>query len=159
VVADVVVGAQAFERTRGTPEWRLQTVVSTAPDLPAVPLDERQMRQALMNLLTNAYQAAARPDTHVTVDARVVEKAGRRWARVTVRDEGPGIAPEMRARLFEPFVTTKATGSGLGLAVVKRIVEGHRGELAVESEPGRGTAFFLDLPLEREEAARGPAAG
>jgi len=147
VVGDAVQGAAAFDRGRGTPPERLRALVKVDPGLPPVRLDERQMRQALMNLLANAFQALGRGGGHVEVEAGLVGKGDRTVARVTVRDNGPGIPPQVRARMFEPFVTTKATGSGLGLAVVRRIVESHRGEISFESTPEKGTAFFVDLPL------------
>ena len=71
---------------------------------------------------------------------------------VSVADNGAGIDDFVRARIFDPFITTKATGDGqkrgmgLGLAIVKRIIEGHRGAITVTSETGRGTTFFVHLP-------------
>jgi signal transduction histidine kinase len=70
---------------------------------------------------------------------------------VEVEDTGVGIPPELHTRIWEPFFTTKATGTGLGLAVVKRIVEDHQGEVAVRSEVGRGTQVAVTLPLRPEE--------
>ncbi len=65
---------------------------------------------------------------------------------ILVRDEGAGISEEVRERIFEPFFTTKKEGTGLGLAMVHRIIEGHGGALSVESEVGRGTTFRVVLP-------------
>src|SRR5690606_11164349 len=69
------------------------------------------------------------------------------WIQINVRDEGPGIAPEVRDSLFMPFVTTKQKGSGLGLAISQRIVEEMGGRIAVSSRPGEGTTFSILLPV------------
>ncbi|HEU4385255.1 MAG TPA: GAF domain-containing protein [Anaeromyxobacteraceae bacterium] len=113
------------------------------PDLPLVSMDARLMRQAVLNVAVNAVQAMPRGG-RLTVRAR---REGS-WARVEIRDSGPGIPDEIRHRVFEPFFTTKASGTGLGLAVVRRIVEGHGGEVAVAGEPGQGTAVTIRIPLE-----------
>jgi PAS domain S-box-containing protein len=113
------------------------------PGLPAVSMDARLMRQAVLNVAVNAVQAMPRGGK-LTLRAR--RDGG--WARVEIRDSGPGIPDEIRHRVFEPFFTTKASGTGLGLAVVKRIVEGHGGEVALSSEAGAGAAFTIRLPLE-----------
>jgi signal transduction histidine kinase len=71
----------------------------------------------------------------------------RGWARIAVTDQGPGIPPQAADRIFQPFFTTKATGTGLGLAVVKRIAEAQSGEVLVDSS-AEGTTFTLRLPLQ-----------
>jgi PAS domain S-box-containing protein len=123
------------------------------PGLPPVTMDGHQMRQAFLNVAANAAQAMIRGGT-LTVRAR---REGP-WVRVDLEDEGPGIPPEVRRRVFQPFFTTKPSGTGLGLAVVKRIVEAHRGEVAFENLPGKGTRFTVRLPLEAP-AEGAPAAG
>jgi len=77
------------------------------------------------------------------------ETAHRPLVEVQVRDEGEGIAPELLERVFDPFVTTKAQGLGLGLAIAHRIIEEHQGAITVESQPGKGTAFACFLPFKR----------
>ena len=95
---------------------------------------------ALTNLVNNAFEAA--PNVVVTLQATL------RGDRVefTVRDNGPGIAPSIRSRVFEPFFSTRPAGTGLGLAVVKTVAEAHGGSLALHSEQGGGTRFDIDLP-------------
>ena len=96
---------------------------------------------ALTNLVNNAFEAA--PDVVVTLQAKL------RGDRVefTVRDNGPGIAPSIQSRVFEPFFSTRPAGTGLGLAVVKTVAEAHGGDLALHSEQGgRGTRIDIDLP-------------
>ncbi|MBK9516943.1 MAG: HAMP domain-containing protein [Anaeromyxobacter sp.] len=116
-----------------------------------VALDPTMMRRVLANLTENAVQAAApaRARLHLGV-AR-----GRDRAVLTVADEGPGIEQGLRARVFDPYVTTKASGTGLGLAVVKKIVLQHGGEIEVGERPGGGAAFTLALPLAEPPEAGG----
>jgi signal transduction histidine kinase len=111
--------------------------------MPPVLLDARLMRQAVLNVAVNAAQAMPKGGT-LTVRARIDGA----FAHVELSDTGPGIPEEVRHRVFEPFFTTRASGTGLGLAVVRRIVEGHGGEVAVSSAPGRGAVVMLRLPVE-----------
>ncbi len=113
--------------------------------------DPDQIRQVYLNLLRNASQAAG-PGGRVGITARRSDDS----YLVEFSDNGPGIAAAERERIFEPFYTTRASGSGLGLAIVSRIVNEHGGEIKVESEPGRGCAFLVSLPL-RENQQEGPA--
>jgi two-component system sensor histidine kinase FlrB len=95
---------------------------------------------ALTNLINNAFESA--PDVIVTLQAKL------RGDRVefTVRDNGPGIAPSIQSRVFEPFFSTRPAGTGLGLAVVKTVAEAHGGDLALHSEGGHGTRIEINLP-------------
>jgi two-component system, sensor histidine kinase FlrB len=95
---------------------------------------------ALTNLINNAFESG--PDVVVTLQAKL------RGDRVefTVRDNGPGIAPSLQSRVFEPFFSTRPAGTGLGLAVVKTVTEAHGGNLALHSARGTGTRIELDLP-------------
>lgn len=112
------------------------------PDLPTISLDVDLFRQALLNLLLNAEQAM--PDGgEITIAARIEPDR----VILDIIDTGCGIEPEAMGRLFRPFYTTRASGTGLGLPTTKRIVEAHGGTIAVESEPGRGTRFSLSLPI------------
>ncbi len=120
--------------------------VEVEPDLPPVPMDRRQVRQALVNVVANALQAMPQGG-RVRVRAGREAYNGREHLRIDISDQGLGIPAELLHRVFEPFFTTKAQGTGLGLAVVKRIIEEHRGEIALESTPGHGTTFILRLPL------------
>jgi signal transduction histidine kinase len=111
-------------------------------------MDARLMRQALLNVLLNAVQAMPSGGT-LAVSARREGGA----VRLEVADTGAGIPEEVRHRVFEPFFTTRPTGTGLGLAVVKRIAEDHRAPVAIESVEGGGTRFVLLLPLDAPGAA------
>jgi two-component system NtrC family sensor kinase len=105
-----------------------------------------QLVQVFVNLLTNASQAAPEQDGLIIVTTSF-EPAERR-VRIVVEDNGCGIAPEHLRQVFLPFFTTKGDrhGTGLGLSIVKSILEGHDGAIRVESEPGRGARFVLELP-------------
>ena len=105
--------------------------------------DRGQIRQALVNLIQNGLEAIG-PGGKVTVSAQA---DGDRLT-IVVADSGPGLSAERAADLFVPNLTTKAHGSGLGLTIVQRIVNDHRGSVAAESAPGRGTTFRIVLPLE-----------
>ena len=99
------------------------------------------LAQALRGLLQNALDATENRQTvqlTATFDAH--------WIRLTIRDEGSGMPPEVLARAGEPFFTTKEKGTGLGLAVVQQVVEGFGGRIDVSSEPGRGARFDIWLP-------------
>jgi PAS domain S-box-containing protein len=117
------------------------------PDLPEVRLDARMVRRALLNVVVNGLQAMPRGGV-LTVAAATDVSGGKRWARVDVQDTGPGVPPDVLGKIFQPFFTTKTTGTGLGLAVVKRIMEAHHGEVLVESRAGEGTKVSLLLPLD-----------
>jgi len=144
-------------------EERISLVLQLDPDAGSVSADPGQLEQVLVNLVVNgrdAIEGAGR----IEVETRRVElgdEAGEHlggfepgpYVRVTVRDDGSGIAPEHRARLFEPFYTTKAVdeGTGLGLATVDGIVHQSGGWIEVESEVGEGSAFHVYLPTTRPE--------
>jgi signal transduction histidine kinase len=143
-LGEILIGAVEAAR-RAMPSGQVTFGVEVAPELPPIWVDAEMIRQAMVNLLTNAAQAMPRGGT-VTVRANPELRGLARYARVEVQDEGPGIAPELAERVFQPFFTTKAAGTGLGLAVVKRIADAHRAEVAVRSTPGRGSTFILWLP-------------
>ena len=114
-----------------------------------------QLQQAFVNLFLNALEAMG-PNGTLTVitesipagagPARSGEIAGEAQLRLTIQDTGAGIPPESMGRLFEPFFTTKSDGTGLGLPITRRIILEHRGEITVESAPGKGTTFRIILP-------------
>ncbi len=120
-------------------------------DLPPVPADENQLRQALLNLLRNAAEAM-KGGGRITVATS--SEAGE--VRVTIADTGEGIADEHRARIFEPFFSTKARGTGLGLALTHQIVVEHGGGIDVDSQLGRGTTFTVRLPAASASPATVP---
>lgn len=127
---------------------RIRLERDVAPDLPPVPMDARLIRQALLNLFTNAVQAMPRGGT-LSVAAHLEGDS----IRIDVCDTGNGIPEEVRHRIFEPFFTTRPTGTGLGLAVVRRILDDHRATIRVDPGDGAGTRFVVHLPLSVGGAA------
>lgn len=114
--------------------------------LPTIMGDPVQLKETLVNLLVNAMEAMGEGGAvTITEEEGVMEPYGR-VAIVRVSDNGPGLAPKVQARIFEPFVSTKEEGTGLGLAISKRIMEEHGGWLHATSEAGRGATFVLGLP-------------
>jgi PAS domain S-box-containing protein len=128
--------------------------LEVAPRTPAVPHDQDQLEQVIINLLKNAVEASqAGGMVRIAVLATVPAKGGGRSRAATgstirIEDQGSGIEPEHLRTIFEPFFTTKPGGTGLGLYISHDIVKRHHGTLTVQSEPGQGTVFTLDLPLE-----------
>jgi signal transduction histidine kinase len=113
--------------------------------------DGRKLRQALLNLVTNAIQASPRgAAVHIAV-ARACE-----GARITVRDDGTGMTPEVLERIRKPYFTTKEGGTGLGVAVARGLVEQHGGRMEFKSVPGSGTTVTLLLPMKATPCARLP---
>ena len=163
-IGDIVREACDFVRAdmaRNGVELRL----SIQPDLPAVKADEAQLKQALFNLLRNAREAmdkaidkardkaGDRGQAHAsagTIEVRL-ERGAAGGVLITVEDEGAGIKPAARARLFEPFFSTKSHGTGLGLAITRQIVQAHGGSISCAAREQRGTRFSIHLP----EAASG----
>ena len=120
-------------------------------ELPPVGLDAAQSREALWNLLVNAVEAMPSGGELRVIVQR--SSTGDDFIEVVVRDTGKGIATSEREKIFQPFHTTKAdgTGLGLGLAIVQRVVEAHAVEVEVESEEGAGSAFRLRFPVSSDE--------
>ncbi|MCX7023214.1 MAG: ATP-binding protein [Spirochaetes bacterium] len=118
------------------------------PDDFVIRVDRAQMRQSLGNLIANAIDAMDGSGA-VSFRADLVKNEESRYCRFQVRDSGRGIARENRDRVFTPYFTTKPNGTGLGLAIVRHIVHDHGGRIRFESEPGAGTVFIIEFPVDR----------
>jgi two-component system nitrogen regulation sensor histidine kinase NtrY len=114
-----------------------------ASELPTVAVDPEQFRRVVINLIDNAIEAM---DRRGTLDLETTRDLARRTVRISVADDGPGIAPGEREKLFLPHYSTKQRGSGLGLAIVRRIVSEHGGVIEVTDNPPHGARFVIELP-------------
>jgi two-component system sensor histidine kinase HydH len=113
-------------------------------DLPRIPLDRDLFKQALLNLLLNAHQAMP-GGGHVTIQARLIA-APESAIELCVIDTGNGMSPDVVAKAFKPFFSTRSAGTGLGLPMARKIIEAHGGTIELESAEGRGTKFTIRLP-------------
>jgi signal transduction histidine kinase len=143
--ASEILQAVVDEYAHVARDRRIELRLDPAPEI-AVSCSAGALTSLVANLVVNALEHMGdASERRVAVRARAV---GARL-RVEVEDTGPGIDPSLRARLFHPFVRaagTFASGLGLGLATARRIAESHGGEVGVESEPGRGSRFWFELP-------------
>ena len=138
---------EVLDLTRRQAERSRIGVTVELAGLPLLAGDGGQIRQVLLNLVLNALQAM--PDGgQLAVTTRSEGKA----ATVTVADNGPGIPPGEEARIFKPFVTTRADGTGLGLPISQRIVASHGGQITLVPRPGGGASFVVSLPVPGEVA-------
>ncbi len=152
VPADLGAFVTDFVRTSPQLAERAEVTVTVAAGRVPVALDAALMRRVLVNLAENAVQAVgpSRARLHLGV-ARARDRAV-----LTVADEGPGVEPALRPRVFDPYFTTKGEGTGLGLAIVKKIVLQHGGEVELGERPGGGASFTIWLPLAWEGDAPRP---
>jgi signal transduction histidine kinase len=114
------------------------------PPIAAVP---DQLTQVCLNLVINAVEAM--PSGGILM---IVSAQRDNWLAIEIQDTGAGLRPDEAARIFEPFYTTKADGTGLGLAVSYGIIQQHGGHIEVKGVPGQGTTFTVLLPLQRNDA-------
>jgi two-component system, LuxR family, sensor kinase FixL len=127
----------------GARDSGIKVQLRIAPQLPEVAVDRVQLQQVLVNLIRNAVEAMESERRELTVSAAPDDDGG---VAIRVADTGPGLAPEVAERLFQPFVTTKPQGMGIGLSICRAIVEAHGGGLHAEPNPGGGTVFAFSLP-------------
>jgi len=133
------------------PALALKTAL--APDLPTLEVDPDQIKRAVLNLVDNAVEAVSGAG-EVTVETRFLPETKR--VRIVVSDDGVGIPPEDKDKLFLPYFSTKAAGMGLGLAIVHQIVTDHGGSIWVEDNAPKGSRFVIELPVDRP-ASQGEA--
>ncbi len=127
---------------------QIRIVRNFSTDLPKVKVDSNQMKQVFINLLTNAAEAMSEGGT-ITISADSSKNIhNKKTVRIVITDTGCGISKEDRQRAFDPFYTTKkkSGGTGLGLSVVKGIIEKHKGDIRIESVVGKGTSVIIELP-------------
>ncbi len=132
-------------------EKDLSTCFSLAPQMPKIMADEEKLEQAFINLLLNTIDACQN-NGEILVSSRHHRNNGKSTVEVIVEDDGPGIPEEYMSNLFKPFFTTKTTGTGLGLANTKRIVEAHQGWITARNREPHGASFHLYFPTGRVHA-------
>jgi two-component system sensor kinase FixL len=136
----------------GATESGLEVNLDLDKELPAVFIDRIQIQQVIANLIKNGLDAMAHSNVRkLTIRTSHADGNG---VQVEIRDTGPGIAPDVAARLFEPFVTTKPDGTGIGLSICRSIVEDHRGHLTAGENEGGGAVFRFTLPVDAQGAGR-----
>jgi signal transduction histidine kinase len=140
VVAQAIESCDSLARETGV---TIVNRMALQPD--AIRLDPDRLAQAFQNLINNALQHAP-AGSAVTVESSAIEKAGRRWIECSVGDRGPGFKPEDLKRVFEPFFTRRRGGTGLGLALVQRIVLEHGGEIEARNRPEGGAEVVVRFP-------------
>ncbi|NSW51849.1 MAG: PAS domain-containing protein [Anaerolineae bacterium] len=132
----------------------IQLHYSSATKIPSIRVDRRAMERVFINLISNAVEAMSEnihnPVLGVRISREETSPLQKQQIRISISDNGAGIPPELRERVFDPFMTTKGEGTGLGLSISKQIVTAHRGTITVESFPG-GTVFHILLPIRELE--------
>lgn len=130
------------------PDARIVVERQYAEDLPKIPLDADMCEQVFTNLFLNAYEAMGDGGGKLKVTIGATNHDGRHGVEIEIQDTGPGIPAELREQIFNPFFTTKKTGVGLGLSIVSKIIDDHRGWIRLCTESGAGACFRVFLPAE-----------
>jgi signal transduction histidine kinase len=137
-----------------TKKKQIKVIKNYASDLPPVQIDREQIKQVFLNVLLNAIEATSEKG-RITVKTRsFLKTGGEPCVQIEFSDTGCGISEEHLEDIFNPFFTTKNTGSGLGLSISNQIVQDHKGYIAVESQLGKGSSFFINLPVEQDHPKR-----
>ena len=137
--------------TLGTAADGIDLGMNLAAELPKVLIDHVQIQQVILNLVRNSIDALSDFDTR-TITVATESKGD--MVEVVVSDNGPGLPSEVRERVFEPFVSTKPDGIGIGLSICRTIVEAHGGEIAVDTSTNRGTRIRFSVPVFDESSGR-----
>jgi signal transduction histidine kinase len=140
------------KKYRDLDENRVKWVERYEDNLPMVSIDRHQIQQVITNLLLNGLDAMQN-DGVLTIEARQEKSAGQDRVRILVSDSGVGISEDEISKIFQPFYSMKEKGTGMGLAICRRIMEEHDGEILVESKIGKGTTFSLLLPVRQKRNA------
>ena len=130
---------------RGSKGGVIEKVLDLQKDLPPVYVDPKQIQQVFLNLILNAIQAMQSGGV-LTIKTTLIHEKSQQWVTASIADTGQGIPAQILGKIFTPFFTTKAQGTGLGLAICHKLVEQQGGTIRVESEDGKGTVFYIQLP-------------
>jgi signal transduction histidine kinase len=137
-----------------TKKKRVNILRSYASDLPPVQIDREQIKQVFLNVLLNAVQATSANGKITVKTHSFIKPGGEPYIQIEFTDTGCGIASEHIEEIFNPFFTTKSTGSGLGLSISHQIIQDHRGYIDVQSQLDKGSSFFINLPVNQDRPKR-----
>jgi len=116
--------------------------------LPEILIDKEQIRQVFLNIMLNAIEAMPKGGiVELTAHSDMYDKKSKGKLKILIKDTGLGIGPDLKSKLFEPFVSTKEQGTGLGLFIAERITKLHKGDIHIDSELGKGTTVMVELPI------------
>jgi signal transduction histidine kinase len=137
-----------------TKKKQVNILRSYASDLPPVQIDREQIKQVFLNILLNAVQATSANGKITVKTHSYIKPGGEPFVQIEFTDTGCGIASEHIEEIFNPFFTTKSTGSGLGLSISHQIIQDHRGYIDVQSQLDKGSSFFINLPVNQDRPKR-----
>ena len=137
-----------------TKKKQINIIKNYAPDLPLVQIDREQIKQVFLNVLLNGIEATSENGRIMVQTRSFMKPGGDPYIQVEFSDTGCGIPPDYIEDIFNPFFTTKSTGSGLGLSISNQIIQDHRGYIDVESQVDKGSSFFINLPVNQEVPKR-----
>ena len=137
-----------------TKKKQINVIKDYASDLPTVQIDREQIKQVFLNILLNAIGATSEHGQIMVKTRSFVKPGGEPYVQIEFTDTGCGIPGEHLEEIFNPFFTTKSTGSGLGLSISNQIVQDHRGYIDVESQLDKGSSFFINLPINQDHSSR-----
>ena len=138
----------------GTKKKHLHIVKDFSENLPRVPIDRELIKQVFLNLLINAIDATGENGKIIVRTRTLIKSNQESYLQIEFTDTGCGIPEEYLESIFNPFFTTKHKGSGLGLSTSNQIIREHQGYIDVESQPNKGSSFYVNLPLRREGLTR-----
>jgi signal transduction histidine kinase len=128
-------------------ESAVKILLASDPTLPMIEADVGRVRQMLHNLIRNAREACDSEAVTIDISSRVVDDQGGTWLLLELRDDGPGFPAAVLEQPFEPYVTSKSHGRGLGLAICRKIVSEHNGRITISNHSGGGARVDVLLPL------------
>jgi two-component system NtrC family sensor kinase len=137
-----------------TKKKKINIIKNYASDLPPIQMDREQIKQVFLNILINGIQATSENGQIMVKTRSFMKPGGEPYVQVEFTDTGCGIPSEQLEEIFNPFFTTKSTGSGLGLSISHQIVQDHRGYIDVESQLDKGSSFFINLPVNQKHPKR-----
>jgi signal transduction histidine kinase len=151
---DTILDGMILLVSTETKKKQINIIKDYAPNLPPLHIDREQIKQVFLNILLNAIEATIE-NGKITVKTRSFMKpGGELYLQIEFNDTGCGIPGEYIEDIFNPFFTTKSTGSGLGLSISNQIIQDHRGYIDVESQLGKGSSFFINLPVNKDYPKR-----